>query len=262
MPDEASEEARELVRAQLEVLKPEDLGRELKAHERDLGALGATGVRYMGMWNRLTRSLENDIQHGQPSDLTRRLRSRIVKSPVLQLLVPMRAQLAGEPAGTSWRGRWDRIHGDDLATAAPQVRTFLHAHQRLLQADYLQAADGFERFSTTYPSSRILPLARYLEAESLYRVGFHREALCLVGQLDLGSPTPFLLNFDPVGVMWVSLHRHLPPSWVGAGPGVPSAGPTSLFFVDQPAQGLWNRWHVSFQINGSPTGPEVRIRER
>lgn len=203
LPDDASDEAKGIVEAQLQALDTRDLKVDFERNEPQLGVLAGTAKLYLDYWHQLAAGLKDDLKFSKAPTLVVTMRDRVTNSKLVHVLRPARVVLASEPTGLSWRepAQATRLFSGENFGVSPVVRSYLAAHEKLLQADYLDAARAFEGFSQRYPGSRLLPLSRYLQAESYRRVGLADHALRVASQLSFGRPAPVILNNDPLGTL-------------------------------------------------------------
>ena len=231
LPDDASDEAKGIVEAQLEVLDPHDLCDDFERNKSQLGVLAGTANLYLDFWRQLAAGLEQDLAFAARPTLVAAMRDRVTKSNLVRVLRPARVALASEPTGLSWRepAQAIRLFSNERLGVSPVVKSYLIAHEKLLKANYLDAAQAFEGFSEQHPGSRLLALSRYLQAESYRRVGFADHALRVASQLSFGRPAPVILNNDPLGTLLFVARRSIPLSVFGDGAVVPRPETRGLF---------------------------------
>jgi hypothetical protein len=219
------------VEAQLQALDTRDLEAEFKRNKSQLGILSGTADLYLESWRDLAAGLEYDLKDAKAPTLVVAMRHRVTNSNLVHVLRPARAALASEPTGLSWResAQATRLFSGEQVGVSPVVQSYLVAHEKLLQANYLDAARAFDGFSQRHPGSRLLPLSRYLQAESYRRVGFADEALRVASQLSFGRPAPVILNNDPLGTLVFVARRSIPLSVFGNGAVMPMPDSRGIF---------------------------------
>lgn len=216
LPDNAQDEAKDIIEAQVRVLDSEDLYSDFENSKSQLSHVAPMGDLYLRLWKQLALGLQEDLAvAGATPLLVAKLRSRVTRSSLLGgVLRQTRMTLASEPTGLSWRepAQAARMFSNDDLDKSPVVKDYLVAHERLLRAEYLDAARAFEGFQRQHPGSRLLPLSRYMQAESYRRVGFADEALRVASQISFRAPPAIILRNDPLGTMVYVARRSLPPA--------------------------------------------------
>ncbi|MAG32375.1 MAG: hypothetical protein CL908_15950, partial [Deltaproteobacteria bacterium] len=234
MPAGADAQTRRIVRAQLDALSPDDLFQEVDAQKHVLGLGGVGAKRYLDQWRQFSSALRLELNERRRPRLAERLRERLVRSPMVAEFEPMRLALA--------TGR-DTVGGAhfflaDAKNEPAEVELFLTANNQLLSANYLGAVDAYERFASSNPAGNLIPLSRYMQAESYYRVGLNERAIWMASQLRLRIPTPVLLRIDPVAMLYSTLHRQVDPAVLnGSAFRLQPPRQTLFFRVDQNGRG-------------------------
>jgi len=213
LPTDAEDNVRDIVGAQLEALRPNDLYDQLAACGSELRTMAPMAKVYLDSWQRLSDGLEMDLAFIEEGGvLSDQMRRRVVQSPLLYRVAPIRTLLASEPTGLSWREpeAQSRLFGSGYLGRSDEVKSYLIAHEKMLTARYIDSAGHFEGFAQRHESSPLLPLTRYLQAEALRRADFHVDAMRVSSQLRFGKPTPAMLQLDPLALMWTVTRRRLP----------------------------------------------------
>jgi len=223
LPDDAGEEARALVSAQLRALQTDDLRRDVMAHEHELVDLAPTARMYLDTWSGLSEGLRDDMAIAPAVSLVGAMRDRVSNSNFVRSLRLVQMTVGTEPAGLTWRepAMASRMFNLSALDVDPAIKAYLAAHESLLSARYLAAARAFEGFGREHPESRLLALSRYLQAESYRRVGFADDALQVASHLSFRAPSMEFLRNDPLGMLVAVARRSLPVDAVQHG--VPSA---------------------------------------
>lgn len=259
MPNGAEDHVRDIVGAQLEALRPDELYEDLRACGPELSSMAPMAKFYLDSWRKLADGLEADLAFVENGDvLANRMRRRILRSPLLDRVTPVRLMLASEPTGASWRepDRQTLLFGPAYMDRSPEVKSYLVAHEKLLKADYMDSISSFESFGRRHTGSPLLPLTRYMEAEGLRRAGLHVQALQVTSQLGFGQPSPAILRIDPLTAMWAVMRRRIDPAAIGVDGALQPVPHGYGTLLPQ------RQWFVEFQEFRTPSGGGGQLRIR